>query len=189
MQVQARAQVSDRQLVRDLKSGDGAVWRSALAAVDDRYAGRLRIYASGRVPEDHVEDLVQDTFEALMQSIARDVGILDLKAWLYGVAHHKIVNYYRRQRAVLPLDDALLESEILEDDLLARLSLGQGVADAIARLTKADRETVVLSFWCDLTNDEIAAIRGVTPRSVAVSKSRALVAMRRHLAQSEHSAC
>jgi RNA polymerase sigma-70 factor (ECF subfamily) len=59
------------------------------------------------------EDVVHDVFEAVLRGRAAFGGASALRSWLTGVLKHKIVDLVRQRRAMLSLDDADGDAEIL----------------------------------------------------------------------------
>lgn len=63
------------------------------------YAAKIKryVHAKVRVYED-AEDLVQDTLYAFLEA-ARDFrGNSNIQTYLYAIAHHKVVDYYRKKK-------------------------------------------------------------------------------------------
>src|SRR5262249_46949550 len=59
---------------------------------------------------DLVDDLVQEVFIAAWESLNSFRGTSPLRAWLLGIARHKVEDYYRRLlQSVQPLDPAVAE--------------------------------------------------------------------------------
>jgi RNA polymerase sigma factor (sigma-70 family) len=57
----------------------------------------------------------------------------------------------------------------------------QEVINALQRLTRRQREVLVLRYWSDLTEAQIADTLGVSRGTVKSTASRALDALGRHL--------
>ncbi len=84
----------DRQLVDAILRKD----RKAAAEFVDVYADALYTYLRGRLTPriDLVDDLVQDVFVAALGSLPRYAGQSSLRAWLLGIARHKVEDYVSR---------------------------------------------------------------------------------------------
>jgi RNA polymerase sigma-70 factor (sigma-E family) len=67
-----------------------------------------------------------------------------------------------------------------EDDALAR-EAQRDMMDAVRRLPRRQRECVVLRYWADLTEAEIASTLGISAGSVKTHSHRALAALGRSL--------
>ena len=72
----------------------------------DSYGDALFRFARARVGErDIAEDLVQETFLAAVKSMNRFKGKSSEKTWLFGILKHKIIDYYRRNKTVVHVQD------------------------------------------------------------------------------------
>jgi DNA-directed RNA polymerase specialized sigma24 family protein len=59
--------------------------------------------------------------------------------------------------------------------------LAPRLAAGLARLTRDQREVLLLSAWAGLTHEEIAAVLDIAPGTVRSRLSRARAALREHL--------
>jgi RNA polymerase sigma factor (sigma-70 family) len=57
--------------------------------------------------------------------------------------------------------------------------------EVLAALPAKQRAVVVLRYWCDLSEHEIAATLGISPGTVKSHAARAMETLRRHLIQAE----
>jgi RNA polymerase sigma-70 factor (ECF subfamily) len=118
-------------------------------------------------------DIVQETFV----NAARHLGTLrdDAKfgSWLFGIAHQKCLQAWRRTHRVQAfLDHALAEPAELEpgpDELLIRQEQEEAFMSLVAQLPLPQRSVLLLHFVEDFSLEEIA---GITEVSVGTVKSR-----------------
>ena len=90
---------SDAELVRAHVAGD----RAALASIYDRYAPSLFDTATALLGDrDEAADVVQDTFLAAHQHLARLRDPSRLRAWLFAVARHEVERRGRKRRRAVP---------------------------------------------------------------------------------------
>lgn len=115
------------------------------------------------------EDIAEDTFELAWTVMDRQEIELP---WLYKAAGFKIKEYARRARRARSAQ-AAIEREFAEApatlDTLERLA----VRDALAVLTRREREVVELTYWEQLRAAEIAAILDCREATVWVTLGRA----------------
>lgn len=156
---------------------------NALAELYDRFAPRLYAYLYRRTGERRLaEDLTGDVF---VQSIAAlrkgQFASASLEAWLYRMAHNRLVDHYRRDRKdVVPLEEWLPAP----DDVPAeaeRRRLQNGLRRAIRRLTGDQQHILTLRFGQGLSAAETARLTGNTETGVRALQHRALAALRRFL--------
>lgn len=100
-----------------------------------------------------------------------------ITTWLYMIVNSRIKNYYRDHKSHVDLDSL---SGILPDD---RVDLDAGVyieqlhtslMAAIKKLPERQQKIVMLRYFEEKTNDEIARIMNLTPVNVRVLLSRSL---------------
>ncbi len=88
---------SDTHLPERLQSGDRAAWDSLFTTYSEsiwRYVARLLGSDASAVA-----DIVQETFQSAMQSIAQfDASRGSLWAWISGIAHNRSMLHWRRRR-------------------------------------------------------------------------------------------
>jgi RNA polymerase sigma-70 factor (sigma-E family) len=164
--------------ITDTRSSPGAA-----AAVTELYAGhalglvRLAVLLVG--DRASAEDIVQDAFLGLYRRWDR---LPDTSAPLAYV-RTSVVNgcrtaIRRRSRARQVGNFAELPAQSAE--AVALLSEEQrAVADALRRLPERQREALVLRYYLDLSEAEIAAAMGISRGTVKSATSRALAAVGR----------
>ncbi len=111
-----------------LREGDREAWQAVFA----QYGAALFRYCCCRCGgrADQADDLRQETLLAAVDGIAGFRGEVPLFAWLCGIARHKAADAARRQRRLMPLDDA------------------PGVPDAAAEAGRWEvRERVIETLW------------------------------------------
>lgn len=167
---------SDRVLVaRVLRREEGA-----LDQIYTRY-GRL-VYAialriTGDIPA--AEEVVQDVFQAVWQSIASFQPDGNFVAWLIGIARHRAIDATRSRRF-----RSRSREEVLDDERIGSAGFGDGqhdhlllraaVRQALLELPPAQRQAIELAFYGGLTHAEIAAQLG---QPIGTIKSRLRIGM------------
>jgi len=155
---------ADARLVEAMRRGDEAAFTELYAAHHPaiyRYALRMCGAAAA-------DDVVQETFTALLQGARFDPARGTLAAYLFGVARHHILKR---------LSAASLESEVEDDrpddttpfDELSRAETVDSVRAAIDALPPAYREAIVL---CELQELDYATAAAVMQCPVGTVRSR-----------------
>ncbi|MBV7699340.1 SigE family RNA polymerase sigma factor [Streptomyces sp. TRM70350] len=128
------------------------------------------------------EDVVQDAFVALLRRHGRRLAELDdPEAYLRTSVVNRARSALRRRRtarAYIPERERHAPSA---DRSVLLAETHQEVINALQRLTRRQREVLVLRYWSDLTEAQIADILGVSRGTVKSTASRALDALGRHL--------
>lgn len=157
----------------------------ALALIFDRYYDSIYRFIYHHVR--HVqaaEDLAASVFQRFWEQLTANSGPdYQLKAWLFRVAYHLIVDDSRRQqyRNHEPL---LEEFAVPADDIEGRLVEKQLVVQAyhaMERLTTAQRDVIILRFLMEMSPAETALILNLTVGAVKALQHRALEVLRQQM--------
>ncbi|MBL9173452.1 MAG: RNA polymerase sigma factor [Verrucomicrobiales bacterium] len=166
------AAVAKRELlpVPAARAGSSEAWDFLFR----RYQLPLYAYVQELVGQEQLSlDLVQETFIAA----ARHLGSLreDRKfgSWLFGIAHQKCVQHWRRHAREDPLDPELADSASDPGDIpgeaLIRREQEAAFMDCLQQLPPAHRSVLLLHYLEEFPIEEIAIITG-TP--IGTVKSR-----------------
>ena len=156
--------------------------RKATADFVNRYAGPIYSYLSRRlIPRaDLVDDLVQEVFLAAWESLGAFQGQASLRAWLLGIARHKVEDHYRaRLRDPEPLagqeteTDALLSVEPPIDTLVDRDRLERKTKRVLEELPEAYSAVLLWRYWEHRSAQEMARCTGKTAKAIERMLARA----------------
>ena len=164
---------TDEALVARTAKGDA----DAYAELYKRYYATVRAYARRRTGDvDRADELTQEIFLDAWRSADRyDPKVAPVAAWLRTITARRAVDWTRRAAVRPPL--AQHEGrEVAEDSRDSAIVDRIDFTDALKELPEAQRETLALAFYGDLTYPEIAERTG-TP--LGTVKSRALLGMKR----------
>lgn len=165
--------------------------QAAYAEIMRRHRDALYRLVVGNIgdPEEAL-DLVQETFVAAHQALARYDGSRPMRRWLSTIALNKCRDW-RRRRAVrrmfafaLPLDASsaeVAEDRVLPDAEAADREEVRRVTSAIAQLPRPLREPLVLRAVEGLSQAETAAILGITEKAVETRVRRARASLSEQL--------
>jgi RNA polymerase sigma-70 factor (ECF subfamily) len=155
--------------------------RGAFAALYRSYLSPIYRYLYQRLGnQDEAEDLTAQVFiealEGLMARRYRERG--KFVAWLYRIAHHKLIDFYRKRSSV-----ELDERVSTPSDLLNNIEAGDDqarIAHLLAQLDDEKRELLRLRFTAGLSFAEIAAINGRSTAAIKMTIYRTLDWLRNH---------
>ncbi len=154
------------------------------AVVFDRHYEEISSYLRRRAGRALAEELASETFvRAFAARTGYDLGYADARPWLYGIANNLLRKHVRSEERRRRAYARALERDGLSDELDAvagRVDAAAGarvVAEALAQLSPADRDTLLLFALTDLDYDGIALATGVPVGTVRSRLHRA----RRHL--------
>ncbi len=162
----------------------------AFGAFYDRHATGVLKYFYARVAcAQTAADLTSETFAAALVARGRykPSGAGSAKAWLYGIARHQLLHWFRwkrideraRHRLKVPriaLDDSSLEW--IEDSIDLRADLARMEA-ALDGLTEGTRRAVLMRVVDQRPYEEIATRLHCTPATARVRVARGLESLRK----------
>jgi RNA polymerase sigma factor (sigma-70 family) len=151
---------SDRRLVTLTRAGSGA----AFSVIVERYRAPLLAYANRLVGPDDADDVLQQTFANALGALGRDERAIEVRPWLYRIAHNVSVNALRRSgRHYEQLDEQFDGVPQPPDVLDERLRL-QRLVEGIGRLPERQREAIVAHEFEGRSYEEIAhSMSATTP--------------------------
>ncbi len=165
---------------------DAAVLRRSIDEPDcfallfDRHFARLHRYLRRRVGDELAAELAAETFLRAFRSRRRFVGgRASVLSWLYGIAANLVrMNHRSEERRLRAYARAAAglngyEAAIAVEDRLDAEALGPALALALAGLSPALREVLVMHAWAELSHDEIAEALGCSGAAVRTRLSRA----------------
>lgn len=131
------------------------------------------------------EDLTSEVFLRAWQAWSRFDG-QNLQAWLYRIAHNLLVDTYRKKKEV-PLDSVGEVS--IDEDLVGKIATdGQirQLTQALDQLPANLNRVVILRFIEGLSVAQVTAILGISEVNVRVLSHRALVKIRKVMANEKN---
>jgi len=151
-------------------------------AAYDKYAEGLLRHIYLRVSNQEVaEDLLQDVVLRAWRYIAEGEEITNLKAFFYQIAHNLIIDYYRRQKSDVSLEETIEAGEQFvseEKDALAELCDKETIAACLKELDTETRQIIIWRYIDDLSIKEISEIINKTPNNISVIIHRGLKKLR-----------
>lgn len=175
----------ERSLLAQAQRGD----EEAFAALYQANVQQIYRYIYYRVNDPHMaEDLTSDVFTKAIEGLPRyqDTGTPFL-AWLYRIAHARVIDHYRRQNR-RPTENALdaqpLPIEVDMDERLLRRQAAQALREAIAQLTDEQQQVIILRFVEGYRIDAVAAQMGKKPNAIKALQHRAIRSLANRLQRS-----
>jgi len=128
------------------------------------------------------EDIVQDVFAALFRRHGSDLRtVSDPHAYLTTGVMNAARSALRRRRSARAYRPPRLGTMPAAEDLALIQEGDREVLDALRTLTVRQRQVVVLRYWSQLTEQEIADTLRISRGTVKSTASRAMGALRRLL--------
>jgi RNA polymerase sigma-70 factor (ECF subfamily) len=154
----------------------------AFGLLYDRYVERIYAYAQREMGSTALaQDVVSATFEKAWKHLPgyewRGHGF---GAWLYRIARNEMLMYWRRQKWTVPLLGRLLGPSSVEQTVQAREQQDE-LRQAMGRLPARDQEILRLSYYEELSHNEIGEVLDCSSGNVAVRLHRALKRLKKEL--------
>jgi RNA polymerase sigma factor (sigma-70 family) len=166
---------SDARLVELARAGH----EPAFTAIVQRYRPALVRYCTGLLGADRAEDAVQQALANAHAALsAPDDRPLDLRPWLYRLAHNAALNVLRASRDGAPAEDGLPGAGETPDEVLARRQRFDELVAAIAALPRSQRDSLLLRELEGRSHEEIATSLGVSVGAARQHLFRARAAVR-----------
>ena len=163
--------MNDAGLLEAARRGNADAFSELFA----RYQGPIFRYAAHMCGRDVGEDVVQETFLAVLRDPVRfDPQRGTIGGYLFGIARHHVFKRLRSRNVddTEKLDDVLTTQRVVQSDALEHLSRAETVAavrDAIASLPVVYREVVVL---CELQEMSYVDAADVVQCPIGTVRSR-----------------
>jgi RNA polymerase sigma-70 factor (ECF subfamily) len=162
--------------VRQAKAGDAEAWNTLFR----RYQLPLYVYVFELVRDEQASlDLVQDTFIAAVRNISGLREDAKFGGWLFGIAHQKCIQFWRKNRRREFLREEFHEPpadfDDSPDELLIRREQEAEFMKLVNTLPLPQRSVLLLHFVEDFSLDQIAEIVGLP---IGTVKSRLFYAKR-----------
>jgi len=156
-----------RVLVLRCQSGDAAAFEELV----ERYSPQLRYYLRKLLESeaDRADDLLQDVWFDVFQSVSRLADPEAFSAWLYRIARDRAFREFRKRRTPHRSIEGMELADCHEDDEEFSAVDAVGVHAALDTLSVEHREVLVLRFLEGMAYEDIARVIG---RSVGTVRSR-----------------
>jgi RNA polymerase sigma-70 factor (ECF subfamily) len=143
----------------------------AFARLYERHSSAVYAYARRRSDVQVAEEVTARVFMVAWRRRAA-VPAEDALPWLYGVARRVLAEERRSERRRRSLGQRLRDLGGREAEPVA--AAGDGVLGAaLARLSDADREVLLLRYWEDLSPEQLVVALGCSRSALAVRLHRA----------------
>ncbi len=168
---------SDEQLVALFRAGSD----EAFGVLHDRYRQRLFGYVRqmlSRHSRQDAEDVLQDVFVRAYGALRSDEREINVRAWLYRVAHNRCIDHLRRPRPAAAEIFEMSRTPLLDpvDEAQRRDDLKRLVAD-VSRLPEQQRSALLMRELDGMSYADLAAALDVTVPAVKSLLVRARVGL------------
>ena len=166
----------DAQLLQGWGAGD----KSAGKELYDRHAPAVLRFYQNKLPDD-AEELTQQTFLALVESHGRIREGVRVRAFILGIARHKLLNHFRKlsrspfvEHQELP---AIADMTPGASSVLAHKREQRLLLEGLRRIPIEHQTALELFYWEGLKAGELADVFGISASAMRsrLAKARALL--------------
>ena len=166
----AHSETSDGERMQAYAAGDAL----AFDALYDRHALPLWRFLQRQLQNPALADeLAQDVWFSVVQHAANYRELARFRTWLFTLAHHRLVDHWRRNRPLASLDAQTEDGVALADTLAAESGFGperrldsreqaQALLNALAALPEHQRTAFLLQAEGGFSLADIAEATGVS---------------------------
>jgi RNA polymerase sigma-70 factor (ECF subfamily) len=173
----------DARLIAQAQQGH----EDAVSLLYRQYAPRIYGYLASRVGEAALaQDLTSEVFVRALEGLPqyRDRGV-PFSAWLYRIAHDRMVDHFRQQarRPTTSLEGLRLPAQAgIDEQVETRLRMEQ-IGRAMGQLTEDQHQVILLRFVAGLKLQEVAYVMDKSTAAIKMLQLRALTRLRQAVAQ------
>ena len=171
---------SDHELLLAWGRGDR---RAGAALFDRHFASIRRFFINKACSESEVEELVQRSFVAALESAERFRGEASVKTWLISIARNIQREWIREvmREAIDAVEPEGLRSEALGPGITTNLDVKreqQLLLTALRRLPLEQQTLLELFYWEELTAGELVEVFGVPEGTIRTRLRKAKLDLR-----------
>ncbi|MCY8453607.1 sigma-70 family RNA polymerase sigma factor [Bacillus spizizenii] len=132
------------------------------------------------------KDLAQDTFLKALNGLASFRGHSSIRTWLYTIAHHTFVNWYRRdvkyQFTDISKSEGLTQTTYEQpEQYLSRTVKSETLRQELLQLKDQHQSVLILREFQELSYEEIAEILGWSLSKVKTTLHRARLELKKSM--------
>lgn len=135
------------------------------------YSPKIFSYLKIKLPETEAEELVNDVFLNAIDTMHTLRTDANLKAWLYKIAHNKVVDFYRKKKiksvllSQVPFLD-IVASEMSEPEFqMEKDKIRDRIESSMHALSEKYRRVLMLHYEDAMPIKQIALVLNMTPKA------------------------
>lgn len=172
---------SERELVRRILNGESG----AVEEIHKKYFPKIANFVFGKIDNlFDAQEVIQDIFVSAVDCLPTFNFKSSFFTWLYAIAKHEVVDYYRKKKikailfSRLPILETLASKALAPEEELIEKEIKTQIAYVFSRLREGYRRILRLRYLQGYSVAQIADILGVSYKAVESRLTRARLAFR-----------
>lgn len=135
------------------------------------YSPKILRFLKNRLPENEVEEILNDVFFEAIDNIATLRKKDNLQAWIYKIAHNKIVDFYRKKKiksflmSQVPYLDILAKEISQPEFILEKNQLRDKIEAAMRKISEKYQQILRLHYEEQMPIKKIALVLSLSPKA------------------------
>lgn len=171
------------ELVLRSQEGD----QDAFGQIYDHMIDQIYKYVFFKTPSMEIaEDLTEDIFFKVWKNVKKyKKQKYPFSSWVFRIAHNEVVDFYRKNKSVIALDEALQDQkrENMPETLVENKLIQKEVQSALQNLPEKQSQAIVLKYINDFSNQEIAYTMNKSETAIRILLSRGLEKLKKMLTE------
>ena len=150
--------------------------QESFSPIYDMFIRDIYRFVFFKVKEEDTEDITAEIFIKAWEKIHSFSGTEEkFKSWLFTIAQHTIIDYYRTRKIVVSIDEALEVKDDETPDMPLEEHINDTlIQDALQKIPEPGKSIVILKYMQELSNEEIAQILSIKEGNVRTIAHRSL---------------
>jgi len=171
--------MQEQQLVKACQEGEMA----RFGELYDLYVKKIYNFIYYKTyHKETAEDLTSRTFIKAYEAVNRLEAGQYFSAWIYRIARNTVIDHYRSQKTEKNIEEVwdIQDNTDISLDIEAKEQLKE-LKEHLNKLSKSQREIVIMRVWDDMSYKEIAEIMETTEENCRVNFSRGVKKLRQSM--------
>lgn len=143
----------------------------AIVAFYQKYSPRILKYLQTKLPPDEAKEILNDVFLEAVDSLPTLKKQTNLQAWLYKIAHNKMVDYYRKKKiksfllSQIPYLDIIAQEIHQPEFILEKNKVRDNIESAMRNISEKYRSILRMHYEEQMPVKQIAVVLNLTPKA------------------------
>lgn len=136
-----------------------------------KYSPRILTYLQIKLPPDEAKEILNDVFLEAVDSLPTLKKQTNLKAWLYKIAHNKMVDFYRKKKIKSFLFSQVPYLEIFANEIhqpefiIEKKKIKENLELAMRNISKKYQSILRMHYEEQMPIKQIAIVLNLTPKA------------------------